>query len=364
MKRLQYLVYVLLFLVLFVGILILGREFFVPIALAVILSMLLVGFSNWLERKGIKRGFSALISVVSLLLFIALILAFLTWQLKDFSSQLDEMQKRLVGFLDQVRTWLNANIGISKNEQKKMVEQSQSGDSGAGKMAFSFASGLMGMLVNTVLVTVYLYLLLFYRSHIKKSLIKIVPRGTENNAVEIVNQSVNVSRQYLGGLAIMICMLWVMYGIGFSIVGVKSAIFFAVLCGLLEIIPFIGNITGTVITLLAVTAQGGDGKMLIGVAVVYLFVQFIQTYIIEPLVVGKQVNINPLFTIMALVVGELIWGIAGMVLAIPMLGMVKILCDHVPSLQPYGYLIGGEEAEDGKPGFGDQIKTWFKKKKN
>ncbi len=362
MQRLQQLLYVLLFLVLFIGILVLGREFFVPLALATILSMLLVGFSNWLERRGMKRGWSALIAVVSLLLFISLVLAFLTWQLKDFSSQLDEMQKRLVGFVDQVRTWLNSNIGISKNEQKKMVEQSQGGDTGAGKMAFNFASGVMGILVNTVLVTVYLYLLLFYRSHIKKSFVKIVPQGSENNAVEMVNESVNVSRQYLGGLAIMIVMLWVMYGIGFSIIGVKSAIFFAVLCGLLEIIPFIGNITGTVITILAVTAQGGDSKMLIGVVATYLVVQFIQTYLIEPLVVGKQVNINPLFTIMALVVGEMIWGIAGMVLAIPLLGMVKIVCDHIPSLQPYGYLIGGEEAEDGEPGLIDKIKSWFTRK--
>lgn len=345
MMRLQRILYVLLIIVFSIGILVLGREFLAPLALAGVLSMLLVGFSNWLERKGMKRSISSLLAVLSLLLFVGLILTFLAWQLKDFSSQLDEMQKRMMGFLDQVRTWLNANIGISKGEQKKMIEESQGGGAGAGKMAMDFASGLMGVLVNTVLVTVYMYLLLYYRSHMKRSLIKIVPRGTESNAVQIVHESVNVSRQYLAGLAIMICMLWVMYGIGFSIVGVKSAIFFAILCGLLEIVPFIGNITGTLITVLAVTAQGGDGKMLIGVLATYLLVQFLQTYVIEPMVVGKQVNINPLFTIMAIVVGEMIWGIAGMVLAIPLLGMIKIVCDHVPSLKPYGYLIGGEEAE-------------------
>ncbi len=140
----------------------------------------------------------------------------------------------------------------------------------------------------------------------------------------------------------MIGLLWVLYGIGFSVVGVESAIFFAVLCGLLEIIPFVGNLTGTCLTLLAVLAQGGDSKMLIGVLIVYGLVQFLQTYILEPLIVGEQVNINPLFTILSIILGEFVWGVAGMILAIPLLGIIKIICDKVPELKPYEFLIGPE----------------------
>ena len=67
---------------------------------------------------------------------------------------------------------------------------------------------------------------------------------------------------------------------------------------------------------------------------------FLQTYLLEPLVVGAEVNINPLFTIISLVLGDLIWGIPGMILAIPLLGIVKIVCDHIEPLKPYGFLIG------------------------
>src|SRR3546814_4255023 len=80
--------------------------------------------------------------------------------------------------------------------------------------------------------------------------------------------------------------------------------------------------------------------MVIGIVAVYLTVQFLQTYVLEPVVVGQQVNINPLFTIMGLVAGEFLWGIAGMALAIPLLGIVKIVCDNVPGLQAYGKLVG------------------------
>ena len=91
-----------------------------------------------------------------------------------------------------------------------------------------------------------------------------------------------------------------------------------------------------------------------------MLVQFLQTYILEPLVVGDQVSINPLFTIIVLVLGELLWGVAGMVLAIPLLGIVKIICDNVPALQPYGFLIGSEKKKS-KIGMVDKLKKIFAK---
>ncbi len=146
----------------------------------------------------------------------------------------------------------------------------------------------------------------------------------------------------------MIGCLWVMYGIGFSIIGVKGAIFFAILCGLLEIVPFVGNLTGNAITVLMVIAQGGSMQMVLGVLITYAVVQFIQTYLLEPLVVGSEVNINPLFTIIGIVLGELIWGIPGMILVIPLLGIAKIICDNVDGLKPYGYLLGRGKVEKKK----------------
>jgi predicted PurR-regulated permease PerM len=102
-------------------------------------------------------------------------------------------------------------------------------------------------------------------------------------------------------------------------------------------------------------------NMLIGILITYAIVQFFQSYILEPLVVGAEVNINPLFTIIIIVVGEMVWGVGGMVLAIPMLGIVKIICDHIEPLKPYGFLIG-EEKKKKNSGIVDKIKGMFKKK--
>lgn len=89
--------------------------------------------------------------------------------------------------------------------------------------------------------------------------------------------------RYLIGLFNMVAVLWILYTVGFSLVGLKGALFFAIVCGLLEIVPFLGNLVGNLIAVLAVLAQGGDGRMVLGILGVYIVVQFLQTYISNPL---------------------------------------------------------------------------------
>ena len=91
------------------------------------------------------------------------------------------------------------------------------------------------------------------------------------------------------------------------------------------------------------TAQGGETNMILGVILIYGVVQFVQTYLLEPLIVGSEVHLNPLITIFSLVAAEAVWGIPGMILAIPLTGIIKIICDRIPRLQPYGYLIGSDK---------------------
>ncbi|PJA06145.1 MAG: hypothetical protein COX70_10240 [Flavobacteriales bacterium CG_4_10_14_0_2_um_filter_32_8] len=202
---------------------------------------------------------------------------------------------------------------------------------------------------------------MFYRNHIKKFLIRISPPSQQKEMGQVIHKASRVSQNYLFGLTKMIGFLWVMYWIGFSILGVKNALFFAILCGLLEIIPFIGNITGTTLTLLVAAVNGAGVPMLAGIAATYGVVQLIQGWVLEPLIVGSQVKINPFTTILALVIGDLIWGIPGIFIAIPLIAMFKIVCNHVESLKPYGFLIGEIEIIKKEPVLIKKIKKTIKK---
>jgi len=351
---------VLFFLFLVIAGLYYARPFLVPVAFAGLLSMLFLPISRRLENKGVKRAIAALLCILIIVAVIAGIVALLSWQVSDLAKDTEQMEQRINQMVSQMKQGISKNLGISPETQQQMLSQQGGSGSGAGKMVAGFLGSVMGILVDTLLVLVYIFLFMYFRGHLKAFILKLVPQAEKNNARQIIHDIQLVAQQYLGGLGMMIVGLWIMYSIGFSIAGVKNAIFFAILCGLLEIIPFVGNLTGNAITILMAITQGGGMNIVIGILITYALVQFFQSYILEPLVVGAEVNINPLFTIVILVLGELVWGIAGMVLAIPLLGIVKIICDHIEPLKPYGFLIGEQKKKSKKGGLVEKIKGWFK----
>lgn len=348
-----------LFFIVFAG-LYFAKPFLVSFIIAGILAMLFLPLSRRMEKKGINRGLSAVFCILILLAVISGIIALLTWQIAGLSEDFGKMQEHAGKSIAKLKETISNTFGISPQKQQEMIkEQQSSGAGGAGKVVTAIMGSIMSMLVDTILVFVYIFLLMYLRSHIKQFILKLVPQDEKAKTVKIIDDSSQVGQKYLSGMGMMIVILWIMYGIGFSIVGVKNALFFAMLCGLLEIIPFIGNLVGTALTLIMALSQGGGSNMIIGILITYGCVQFIQTYILEPLVVGAQVKINPLFTIIAIVIGELVWGIPGMILAIPLLGIAKIIFDNIEPLKPYGFLIA-EEKKKNDSSFIDKIKGWFK----
>ena len=316
-----------------------AKPFLVPVCFAGLLAMLFLPLSVWFESKHIPKALAILLCILIFLGILTGIVWIISWQISDLTSEASDIENKIQRMITQVEEYVRTNIGISPRQQEKLVaEQAQAN----GTMFANLGAVVSGFVVDFILVLVYIFLFMFYRKRIKTFVLQLVSAQQKKNAETIIYDIEKVAKQYITGLGMMIVCLWIMYSIGFSIVGVKYAVLFAIICGLLEIVPFIGNLTGNLLAVLMVVIQGGGIGMVIGVVVTYLIVQFIQTYLLEPLVVGAEVNINPLFTIIILVLGELVWGIPGMVLAIPLLGIIKIICDHVPSLKPYGYLIGGE----------------------
>ncbi|GGH73716.1 putative PurR-regulated permease PerM [Filimonas zeae] len=335
--------------VLLIAILVAGKPFFVPICFAGLLAMLLLPVARWLQRNGWPPVVSILCSMLLLALALAGIVLFISWQVSDIAENAGKLEQEIARRYQELRTYIATEYGISPEKQQQMLKEQQSGSSGkAASIITGIISGLGSFLTNLLLVFVYIFLFMHFRGRIKGFIIRLVPQSSQAAAIVTIQEVQQVIQKYLGGLALMIAMLWVMYGIGFSIAGVKNALFFAILCGLLEIVPFVGNLTGTAVTLLMALVQGGGTNLIIGILVTYALVQFIQSYLLEPLVVGAEVNINPMATIVGLVAGEFIWGIPGMILAIPLMGMLKIICDHVPALQPYAYLMGQEKKQDDK----------------
>ena len=285
---------------------------------------------------------------------VAGIVTLLGWQISTFTSDFSVIKEKAIETFAQIQEYIFNHLGIPTEQQSEILKDQRPS---FGNMVEIVAGSLFNILTDLLFVLFYIFGLLYYRIHIKQFILKLTPANDKREMENLVYSASRVSQQYLVGLTKMIVCLWIMYGIGFSIVGIKSAIFFAVLCGIWEIIPYVGNITGTILTVLISSMQGASISVLVGVVVTYGVVQLIQGWILEPIIVGPQVKINSLTTILALIIGELIWGIPGVFLAIPLVAIFKIVCDHIEPLKSYGFLIGEIENKKERKRIGRRPKS-------
>jgi predicted PurR-regulated permease PerM len=307
-----------------------------------VVATLFLPLCRWMEQKKTPQGLAVMFCILILLIALSGIGILLSHQISTLSNDFSIIRERSVELINEVQKYIFVHSGISIEKQnQELINQQPVITLFLKEIAIS----LPALITNLILTLVYIMFLLYYRSHIKQFILKFSSESQKDEMEKVIDSVGHVSQQYLIGLSKMIVCLWLMYGVGFSLLGVKNALFFAFLCGLLEIVPFIGNLTGTTITVLVAEVQGGSFLMLAGIIGIYAIIQFIQGWVLEPLIVGSEVKINPLFTIIALVIGGLLWGLPGVFLAIPLMAMLKIVCDHFDPLKPYGFLIGAIESK-------------------
>lgn len=334
----------------------LAKLFLIPLCIAGILATLFLPFCNWMEQRKIYKGLAVFLCLLSLLFIISLLLSLLGWKISELLNDLTIIKEKAFHTGNAIQQYVFNHLNISVEEQFSILKKEQPSYANVFQVVFG---SIASVLSSFILVLVYFAFLLYYRNHIKKFLLKLTPSSKREEMQVVIHNATQVSQQYLFGLSKMIVLLWIMYAIGFAIIGVENALFFAILCGLLEIVPYVGNITGTTLTVLVSAIHSATPTLLFGIVLVYGIVQLIQGWVLEPLILGPQVKINPLFTILVLVLGQLLWGIPGIILAIPLTAIFKIICDHIDPMKPYGFLIGEIECTPNKNSIPTTIKRFF-----
>ena len=145
---------------------------------------------------------------------------------------------------------------------------------------------------------------------------------------------------YLKGLITVTIIVGSLNTLGLLALGIDYAIFFGFLAAALLIIPFVGILIGSILPIIMALITKDSPMYAVGVAGVFIFVQFLEGNFITPQVVGSKISINGLVAIIALLLGSALWGIAGMALSLPTVAILKVIFDSVPDLKPFGFLLG------------------------
>ncbi|MBC3539955.1 AI-2E family transporter [Rufibacter sediminis] len=348
----------LLFLVLAVVLLYFGRLFLIPVGFALLLSLLMLPLGRKLEQWGVSRIWATLLCILLIVLLIAGVLLLLIAQAVNISEDWPQMQPKLEQLISSVQEWIRQQFGVAPQEQIRMVqEQIKKFSESANKLGTSLLKGSLGLLSSFVLVLLYMFFLLWKREKYQEFFLRLFKEERHAKVNQVLDQIKKVAGQYLAGRLISIAFIAAFYAIGFSIIGLENALLVAPIAAIPILVPYVGAFVGSAFPLVFALASGST-DLVLPTMLVIVGAQIIDNNFIEPLAMGAKLNLSPIFTIVAVVSGELVWGVAGMILFEPLFAVIKILCDQVPALHPYGYLLGNEVKE---PGWLMKLKKVFQK---
>lgn len=320
-----------------------AKSFLAPLLTAIVLALLMMPVSKKLESWKIGRAYTSLISTVFLLL-LSIGFAFLvSLQVKSFITDWDKVKEKVMPEIEKLEAMVYEKTPV-KEEDINVKDTATSG--GMGKQAMNFVNGFYSFAGNYLLTFIYIFFLLNFRSKFRKFFVKLFSDEKKEEVSQVISETANVVQGYLLGKFILMSFLAILYCIGLGISGVDNFIVVSLLAALLTIVPYLGNMLGFLIALSLGYLTTGETSTLIGIIITFSVAQFVESYILEPYIVGDKVNLNPFITILAVVAGGSLWGIIGMVLAVPMLAIANMIFSHVPPLKPYSYLLSKEGKKD------------------
>lgn len=323
-------------------ILYIGESIIIPVIMAFLFAVLLLPIVQFLNNK-IRLPHVLAVSL-TVLLFVSVIIAilvFISIEISDIASDFARIQKNINLFIRDIQRYIRTNFQISIWEQKKYIDgvAQDSVKKGTEKIGTTLLS-VTDTIVNMTLIPIYTFLILLYRTHFILFFAKLVKKQYHTKLQEILTQIKVAINGYIVGLIIEMILVSVLTSIGLYIIGVQYFILLGIITGILNLIPYIGILIAGIVTILSSLTATPELTVILGVIAVNVIVQIIDNNILVPMVINSKVEINAFVSIVGIIVGGSISGIAGMFLAIPVLAILKIIFDRIESLEPWGYLMG------------------------
>ncbi|MGK7391389.1 MAG: AI-2E family transporter [Candidatus Cyclobacteriaceae bacterium M2_1C_046] len=328
-----------------------------PLAWGIFFATLMLPVSNKLESMGMGRIFSSTISTLIVFIGITGLVYIVIWRSGDFVNRIPEMQEQFEKILSHLKNIAANNLGITEekfsNTIKGSGERLKKGIQLAGE---TFAANLATTSLHFLLVMVYLYLLLLKRDKYESFILKYFDSEKEKTkAKEVTEKTVKVAGEYLSGRLKVMTILGILYIIAFLTFGLKNALLFTVIGTLLTVIPYVGPFLSGLLPIAAALLSGMALPVFIAFAIIVMIIQLIESYVLEPAILGSEVHLSPITILIAIIAGELLWGISGMILFVPIFAVLRIIFAEIDGLKPIAFLLGSDRPP--KPSWRDKIKS-------
>lgn len=315
-----------------------AADIVIPLLISAFLAIVLLPLVKWFERK---LSLTLSVTIVLILSFTAFIgfMWIIGAQLTNLISDLPDLESKYKALVDTISTQLQTSLGINEDDQTRMVKESLKG---ATVYVTNFLLTTTNTLSLIIQIPIYVFLFLLYRDRFKRFFTSLMPNSEELTWKKEID---GVLQGYISGLLIVTVIISVMNTVGLLLLGIEHAIFFGVLSGILTIIPYVGIFIGALLPAVFALLTKDSAWYAVGVVAMFTFVQFMEGNFITPRVTGSKVSINALAAIIALLIGGKILGIAGMILAVPITGVIRVLLTYSKHLKPFVILLEDKDDE-------------------
>ncbi len=345
-------VFISLLIIIIIFFMIVAKTILVPLFISGFIAMLLTSACNRLERRKIPRAVSAILCLSTFIVLISSTLIFIYFQVRSFVEDLGtNFSEKVNNYVIDANNWSYENLGIDMGmyngfEFEKAVAIVQTENATPTQFLFSMLSTLSDIL----LLPVFIFFLLIYRDHLAVFICKVFRRQNDKDLLDKLTSIRRIVYDYISGAGKVMLILAILNTAVLFALGIEHAIFFGVLAGMLNIIPYLGPILGAVLPFFFALITKDDLFSPLAVLVSFTFIQLLENAYLTPKITGSNVNLNAFVTFLGLLIGAAIWGVVGMILIIPTIAILKKLFEMSPETEPYAYLFGEEDS------------NWFKRR--
>ena len=344
-RYLKYYTFLLLFIVLFFLVIYQGRLLFIPLSFGFLISFILYPVCKKLE-KFIGRIGGIFISLLMLLAFGFLLFQLLPSSFTQLQEKLVVSQDKIFIFFENLLLYLESYLGVDAAQQKTIVQQFYENllkeIFPLVRQTISLSASSLAMLL---IIPIFVGLILYYRELLVKFLLSAVPEKQVQGFKTTITQLGSTYFRFAKGMALVYLIVGTLNSIGFLAIGLPNAVYFGVLASLLTFFPYIGIMIGGLAAVIVAWTTYDSLWYPAAVVLILGVVQYLEANLIFPLTVGHQLRINPFATFIAIIIGGMVWGGAGMILFVPFAAILKILADQLEELRPLAYILGESEDE-------------------
>ena len=318
----------------------------IPLTTAVFIALLCLPLAQGLEKKfHVKLLPSAILCLITIFSLAGLIILLFTGQLnaigKNFSSIVHNIREQFVA----ISIYAKTNLDLDESKSRLITGWLREELLKTGNFIISaVVVQISEMMINLLLIPVYVFLMLIYRNEIKTFLVSLSGSGKSGKTIRVIKKACLIVPHYLGGLVLEMIIVSTLSMIGFLVCGVPFPFFLGFAGGLLNMIPYVGNLIAGSIAMMAALAFSNNLIIVFAAFFVSLLVQLIDNNFVLPKLVASRVNINPLVAIIVILIGGALAGDGGMFLALPTTALIKIMCDESKEWRVIGLFIGNQSA--------------------